>query len=144
MQLIVDFLADLGDALSARNHRFSTASLWEETRPDVAGGRSLQNNLNDNYINTNFHYCYYNSTSEFRTTNEKRYRKKPYVILFIKWKWDLGKSVIQAQRDKGMHRPHLYKQWFLHFATEQDEMEEFFFMPISNFVIIYRDWTRLL
>lgn len=139
MQLIDAFLADLADVLGAHIRKFSIASLWEETRPDVAGGQSVQDYLGDTYVNTNFHDYYYNSTSEFRTTYEERYRKRPYVIPFIKWKLGLGKSVTQAQRDEGMHRLEVYKHWFLHFAMKQDENEAFLIMPISNVDVNYRD-----
>ena len=139
MQLIDAFLADLAKYLGAYIRKVSIASLWEETRPDVADGQSVHDYLSDTYVNTNFHDYYYNSTLEFRTTYEERYRKRPYVNPFIKWKWDLGKSVSRAQRDEGMHRLEVYKEWFLHFAMRQDENEAFLIMPISNVDANYRD-----
>ena len=55
MQLIDAFLADFADVLRADFRKFSIAFLWEETRPDVASGQSVQDYLGDTYVNTNVH-----------------------------------------------------------------------------------------
>lgn len=139
MQLIDAFLADLAQALNAVIRRVFIASLWDETRPDEAGQQNVQDYLQDTYVNTNFHDYYYYSTDEFRRTYEERYQKRPYVIPFINWKWELGRPVTKAQRDEGMHRFEVYKKWFLDSVMQQDTSEAYLIMPISNVVVNYRD-----
>lgn len=139
MQLIDSFLADFARSLNAVIRGVSITSLWDETRPDEAGQQSVQEYLQDTYVNTNFHDYYYYSTDEFRKTYQERYHKRPYVVPFINWKWELGRLVTQAQRDEGMHRLEVYKKWFLDSAMEQATSEAYLIMPISDVVVNYRD-----
>lgn len=138
MSLIDAFVADLAESLEATIRRVSIAALWEHTRPDEAGAQSVQDYLQDVFVHTNFH-GYYHNTEEFRRTYEERYQKRPYVVPFVNWKWELGKAVTPAQRDEGMHRLEVYKQWSLDSAMKQDTKETFLIMPISNVTVNYRD-----
>ena len=119
--------------------RVSITSLWDETRPEEAGEQSVQEYLQDTYVNTNFHDYYYYSTDEFRKTYQERYHKRPYVVPFIDWKWELGRPVTQAQRNEGMHRLEVYKKWFLDSAMQQAASEAYLIMPISDVIVNYRD-----
>ncbi|KAF6231500.1 hypothetical protein HO173_010252 [Letharia columbiana] len=79
-QLIDAFLDDLAETLNAVLRRFSTAFLWDETRPDEAGQQNAQDYLQDTYVNTNFHDYYYYNTVEIRRTYEERYQNRPYIV----------------------------------------------------------------
>ncbi|KAI4247658.1 MAG: hypothetical protein L6R40_001244 [Gallowayella cf. fulva] len=97
MQLIDAFLTDLADVLGAQIRKFSIASLWEETRPDVAAGQSVQDYLGDTYVHTTFHNYYYNSIVEFRTTYERAISEKALTLsLSSNGNGDLGKSVTRG------------------------------------------------
>lgn len=139
MRLVDTFVADLAKALRAEIRKVSIASLWKESRPAEAGTQNVEDYLQGTYVNANFYDYYHHSTNEFRDTYQARYHKRPYVGSFITWKWELGKSVSLAERNVGMRRLEIYKNWFLDSFLRQVSDEALSMMPISNVVINYRD-----
>ncbi|KAL8825957.1 MAG: hypothetical protein Q9170_007591 [Blastenia crenularia] len=139
MHCIDAFLADLADSLNTVIRRVSIASTWKANPPQHAGGVSVQDYLDDVFVNANFHDYYYHSTDEFRKKYEEQYDKQPYVIPFVTWKWELGKAVTQEEREEALHRLDVYKKWFLDSIMHQGTQESFLVMPISEVVVNYRD-----
>ena len=139
MDLIEKFLAHLAKCLNTYHYPISITSLWKESRPDEAENLGVQEYLKDCFINANFYDYYHTSTSDFRKTYEERFQKRPYVTPSVDWKWKLGEAVTQAQRDEALRRFEVYKKFFLDHVMQQDAMETFLVMPISNVVVNYRD-----
>ena len=139
MKLIDVFLSNLAKTLDAQIRKVSIASLWEMSLPAEAGAQNVHDYLEDTYVHTNFHDYYYYNTNDFRDQYQAQYHRRPYVIPFVSWKWELGKAVTKPQRDDGMKRLEIYKNWFVDHFLRQETDQALLIMPISNVTVNYRD-----
>ncbi|KAK7993000.1 hypothetical protein PG988_001794 [Apiospora saccharicola] len=135
MQLLESFMDDMTTHLAAQVKIVSIQELWEDSPPKGVSER-LSEFLQDVVPRTYF-YSYYHSTDAFRSEFTQKYGRRPYVIPFVRERWDAGASVSDEENVDALHRLELYREWLLEhiFRSKKTIM----MLPIANVEPNYRD-----
>ncbi|KAK7932511.1 amidase signature enzyme [Apiospora marii] len=133
--LIQSFLDDMSLHFDARIRKISIQDLWHISPPEGVTG-SLADYLRD-VITQTYYYSYYHSTDSFRDEFAQKYARSPYVIPFVRERWEAGASVSDAEHAEALHKPEVYKSWLLQllFKFKRTLMV----LPIAKVEPNYRD-----
>lgn len=134
------FLADLEKCLGIKQIRLSLSEQWQRNGPQQAEGQALEACLKSVIVDTYFR-DFSHSMDDFRRRYPKRHHKSPYANSFVRWRWNLGKHVIDADYAEGMKRLELHKTSFLKEIMRPTEQFTLLVLPIANVEPTYRDIT---
>jgi Asp-tRNA(Asn)/Glu-tRNA(Gln) amidotransferase A subunit family amidase len=137
-EIIDAFVGDLEQSLSVKAARVSISELWRRTAPSEATDQDLNAYLKDVIIQT-YYRGFYKSSSDFRQRYLRMFGKQPYVNNFVRWRWNLGREVDDAQHKEGMRRIAAYRTWLLEEIFRPEEQMPIFVLPIANVQPTYRD-----
>ncbi|KAK7942453.1 uncharacterized protein PG986_011566 [Apiospora aurea] len=129
------FLEDMSTFIGAQVEEVSIQETWQRSPPDgVSGGLSAY--LEDVITRTYFH-SFYHSTDAFRDEFAQEYGRAPYVIPFVRDRWNTGAAVSDEQHTEGLHKLDIYRRWLLqHFFGSKRTV---LVLPIANVEPNYRD-----
>ncbi|KAK4452746.1 amidase signature domain-containing protein [Podospora aff. communis PSN243] len=140
-QLNEKFLAAMEDVLGVKHTKINLASMWKESPPAAAEGKSIAEYLE----NTGFwlmYYDNYHTFDDFREGYKRKFGKEVYVSPSQRWKWDLGAKVTPGQRAQGLRECEVYREWVQqHVLTRDSEGngEAVIILPLGNAKPDYRD-----
>ncbi|CAJ2512035.1 Uu.00g076600.m01.CDS01 [Anthostomella pinea] len=93
--------------------------------------------LND-VISQTYYYSYYHSTDSFRAEYMARYGKQPYVIPYVRQRWEAGAAITAHQHAEGLRRLQVYRTWLLE-QCFGGQKRTLMILPIANVEPNYRD-----
>ncbi|KAI1177466.1 amidase signature enzyme [Nemania sp. FL0916] len=136
MVLIKGFIEDMLTHLPATLTKISIRDAWKGTRPSGLL-ESIDEYLRDVITHT-YYYAFYHSTDSFREEYAASHNgESPYVIPFVRRRWDKGAAVTAAQHDAATKKLDVYKEWLAN--TVFPSHQRLVVLPVSNATPNYRD-----
>lgn len=137
MKLIDGFVDDLTTTFGCSVTKISLRDRWREYPPDGADP-DIEEYLKDAIVHT-YYYSYYQLTSGWRDKYKNRFGQEPYVIPFVKQRWDSGASVAPQQHEDGLKKLEVYRTWLLDTLFLSRGNRTLVVLPISPVEPHYRD-----
>lgn len=137
MALIDSFLDDMTNHLNASITKLSIRKLWESSPPKGASS-DIEEYLHD-VITHSYYYSYYHASDDFRDKCQERFGHQPYVIPFVKHRWDAGAAVSAEQHSSALHKLEVYRAWLLDTVFLSHGPRTVMILPISLVEPHYRD-----
>ncbi|KAI9717361.1 MAG: hypothetical protein M1828_007249 [Chrysothrix sp. TS-e1954] len=138
MRLIEDFTSDMESATAVKRINISLAQLWASEPPVEARSESLEQYLDKAGWEPIF-FDQYHNLDNFREDYHKQYHRAPYVTRYNRWKWKLGSAVTQEQRDDGIARIKVYRDWLLKTVLRSPECNTILILAVESGHPSYRD-----
>ncbi|KAK8045570.1 Amidase signature domain protein [Apiospora rasikravindrae] len=135
MAVLEKFLNDMTTLLPAQLNHVSIADTWRMSPPEGVS-EALSDYLRNVIVHT-YYYKFHESTADFRHDFSQKHGHDPYVIPFVRERWEAGKSVSYEEYKEGLRKLNVYRDWLLErfFQSKQTLMV----LPISNVEPNYRD-----
>ncbi|XDG08253.1 hypothetical protein ABKA04_007868 [Annulohypoxylon sp. FPYF3050] len=138
MKLIDDFIEDMRIHLGAVVTKLSIREAWKECHPAEYPG-NLDEYLRD-VITQTYYYSFYHSTDTFRKNYAESHQgEPPYVIPYVRRRWNKGAEVTPAQNREATKKLDIYKRWLLNILFLQRKAEALVILPVAKAVPNYRD-----
>ncbi|KAK8084481.1 amidase signature enzyme [Apiospora hydei] len=135
MRQVKGFLEEMSTFVGAQVEEVSIQETWQVSPPDgVSDGLSAY--LQDVISHTYF-YSFYHSTDAFRAEFSQKYGRAPYVIPFVRDRWNTGAAVSDEQHTDGLHKLDIYRRWLLQHLF--NSKKTLLVLPIANVEPNYRD-----
>ncbi|KAI9834946.1 MAG: hypothetical protein M1819_002669 [Sarea resinae] len=138
MKLLDSFVGDLETTIGTEASKISIREYWNTNGPEEAGGKTIDEFF-DEVATQTFLFDFYHNFQRFRDEYYNKHHKSPYINTFIAWRWNLGKSVTQSQRDEAINKINVYKKWFLQEILHEGARDSFVILPIAEVAPNYRD-----
>ncbi|KAI9767311.1 MAG: hypothetical protein M1840_005720 [Geoglossum simile] len=138
MKLLDSFVSDLETTISTEASRISIAEYWNTNGPEEAGRKTIDEFF-DEVATQTFLFDFYHNFQRFRDEYYNKHHKTPYTNPFISWRWNLGKSITQSERDEAIRKVNVYKKWFLQEILHEGTRNSFIILPIAEVAPNYRD-----
>lgn len=137
MKLIDEFVQDLAACFGCSVTRLSLRDSWRQYPPDGVDP-DIEAYLKDAIVHT--YFCsYYHLTSGWRDKYKDRFGHEPYVIPFVKQRWNLGAAVTDQQHVEGLKKLGLYQKWLLDILFLCGEGQIIVVLPVAVAEPHYRD-----
>ncbi|KAK8131604.1 amidase signature enzyme [Apiospora sp. TS-2023a] len=133
--LIQSFLDDMSAHFDARIRKVSIQELWRISPPEGIT-ESLSDYLRD-VITQTYYYSYYHASDAFREKFAEKYGSPPYVIPFVRERWEEGASVSDEEHVEALRKLDVYKTWLLHLLFQFKNT--LMVLPIEMVTPNYRD-----
>lgn len=138
MKLIDNFVGDMETALAATVRRVSIKELWRTNHPSGTC-EDLDEYLHE-VVTRTFYYAYYHSFSSFRQSyQEMNDGRPPYVIPFVRRRWEKGAAVEESEHKEAENRMEVYSKWLLDNIVHVDGKEALIVLPVATVAPNYRD-----
>ncbi|KAH7303477.1 amidase signature domain-containing protein [Stachybotrys elegans] len=138
MKLIDEFVADMSTHLGATVTKLSIKETWKRNPPPGASNDAEE--YLKNVITRTFYYGFYHSTDKFRMDYAESHRGSlPYVIPFVRQRWDKGAAVTPEEHQEATYRLEVYKDWLLNILFQTRDAETLLVLPVANAAPNYRD-----
>ncbi|KAG6360963.1 hypothetical protein INS49_012031 [Diaporthe citri] len=136
-RLIDSFVGDLATCFVCSVTEMSLRDSWRECPPDGADP-DIEAYLKDVIVHT-YYYSYYHLTSGWRDKHKDRFGHEPYVIPFVKQRWDSGAAVTHRQHEEGLRKLEVYRKWLFDTLFLFRRGRTLMVLPISPVEPHYRD-----
>ncbi|KAG5760016.1 hypothetical protein H9Q72_011875 [Fusarium xylarioides] len=138
MATINSFIRDVKTHLPATIIPISIRRSWRQSHPPGTPG-DVEEYLKD-VIRRTFYHQFYQSSAIFRQQYAERHDgQQPYVIPFVRRRWNLGASVSDAEHEEATRRLLVYKEWLHEQFFGDESFETLVILPVSEVKPIYRD-----
>lgn len=137
MELIDGFVEDLAACFGCAVSKVSLRDSWRECPPDGADP-DIEEYLRDVIVHT-YYYSYYHLTSGWREKYKDRFGHEPYVIPFVKQRWESGAAVTTQQHKEGLKKLEVYREWLLDTLFLSRGGRTLVVLPVSPVEPHYRD-----
>ncbi|KAM7189319.1 amidase signature domain protein [Rhypophila sp. PSN 637] len=148
MELVDSFISDMESSSSVQCivKKLNIRQTWKATHPEGTPD-DIEEYL-DEMVTRTFYYGFYHAFDKFRTEYPLAHDgRPPYVIPFVRRRWEKGAAVTPAENKEAERRMEIYRQWWMreifgHQTTKADdekEKETMVILPIANVGPNYRD-----
>lgn len=134
-RLLKDFLADMTTHLGARVNEISIHEKWREEPPEGVS-EDLAEFLKGVIVRA-YYYSFYHTMGGFRDGFPKKYGRSPYVIPFVRERWDAGASVTNEEHEAAVRKLDVYRAWLLQHIFQPKST--LMVLPIAKVEPNYRD-----
>ncbi|KAI1327018.1 amidase signature enzyme [Xylariaceae sp. FL0255] len=136
MELIGDFIKDMLKHLSATLTRLSIRKTWSSTHP-LGLPERVDEYLKD-VITKTYYYAFYHLTDTFRKVYASSHNgKTPYVIPFVRRRWEKGAAVTATQHADATKKLDIYREWLMN--TLFPSLKRLVVLPVAEVAPNYRD-----
>ncbi|KAF4993212.1 hypothetical protein FDECE_13490 [Fusarium decemcellulare] len=137
METIDAFIDDAQRFLLATVTKFSIQDSWKQSHP--AGTSDNVEEYLQEVIRKTYYYQFYHSTDGFREWCHAKKQRPPYVISFVKDRWDQGAKVTADEHKEATRRLLTYKTWLHEQLFGDSNVKTFVMLPVANAEPNYRD-----
>ncbi|KAL8980441.1 MAG: hypothetical protein Q9205_004468, partial [Flavoplaca limonia] len=109
--LLENYICVLESHLKTPRTDFSLVERWAKCPPQAAGGKSLQDYLD----NSTYHHYYddaYQESDGFREDYRHAFEREPYVGPFVRLRWDKGATLTVEERNQAKAQLGVFRRWF--------------------------------
>lgn len=137
MKLIDELVEDLVTCFRCSVTKIYLRDSWRQCPPDGADP-DIEMYLKDVIVHT-YYYSYYHLTSGWVDKYKDRFGHEPYVIPFVKQRWDSGAAVTVQQHEVGIKKLEVYRKWLLDTLFLSRGNRTLVVLPIAPVEPHYRD-----
>lgn len=137
MKLIDELVEDLVTCFRCSVTKISLRDSWKQSPPDGADP-DIEGYLKDVIVHT-YYYSYYHLTSGWVDKYKDRFGHEPYVIQFVKQRWESGAAVTPHQHEEGLKKLEVYRKWLLDTLCLSHGNKTLVVLPIAPVKPHYRD-----
>lgn len=137
MKLIDAFVDSLLPDFACFVTKISLRDSWRKCPPDGADP-DIEEYLKDVIVHT-YYSSYYHLTSGWVDKYKERFGRDPYVIPFVKQRWESGAVVTPQQHEEGLKKLEVYRKWLLDTLHLSHSSKTLVVLPIAPVEPHYRD-----
>ncbi|KAF4469742.1 Amidase signature domain [Fusarium albosuccineum] len=137
MEMIDAFIHDAQSFLPATVTEFSIQDSWKQSHP--AGTSDNVEEYLHEVIRKTYYYQFYHSTDGFREWCHAKKQRPPYVISFVRDRWDQGAKVTADEHKEAARRLDTYRKWLHEELFGDSSVKTFVVLPVADAKPNYRN-----
>ncbi|TAQ88958.1 hypothetical protein B7494_g2721 [Chlorociboria aeruginascens] len=110
LEVMESFIKDLETATKTRRTVFDINVLWKENTPEETNASTVDEFISTTLAHIQLHDSYHNN-STFRSDHQTKFNSAPYVEPLIKYKWDLGSKLTEAEYKQACAEKAIFKKF---------------------------------